>query len=291
MAERLKWCLDYRNQEWKYVIFSDETSVVLGGVRGRRRVWRLKEETYHEHVITRRWKGKSEFMWWSCFSYYEKGPYHIWATETAADKKAMHADLAARNEAKFEGDLLAWIGTDSAHRLHATRAQPGKHANFKHTKHNGKLVVDEGKGGINWYRYQEKVLKPLLLPFAKKLLKRFKKIKVQEDNAPAHLNRYSLDVFREWQIDRMLWRGNSPDLNAIEPTWFWMKRETTKREAITSEKELKKAWIKCWEDMPQELIQAWIEWIPNHIEEIIACDGNNLYKEGRKKGQEKKRIH
>ena len=43
--------------------------------------------------------------------------------------------------------------------------------------------------------------------------------------------------------------------------------------------------------MPQELIQAWIDRIPVHIEEIIACKGNNLYKEGQKKGQEKKRIY
>jgi hypothetical protein len=36
--------------------------------------------------------------------------------------------------------------------------------------------------------------------------------------------------------------------------------------------------------MPQELIQAWIERIPVHIEEIINCEGDNLYNEGRKKG-------
>jgi hypothetical protein len=35
-----------------------------------------------------------------------------------------------------------------------------------------------------------------------------------------------------------------------------MKRETTKKGLIHNEKELKKAWIKCWKDMPQEKIQA-----------------------------------
>ena len=43
--------------------------------------------------------------------------------------------------------------------------------------------------------------------------------------------------------------------------------------------------------MLQEAIQAWIERILEHIKEIIAQEGNNLYKEGRKKGQEKRRIH
>ena len=135
------------------------------------------------------------------------------------------------------------------------------------------------------------VLKPLLLPFAKKLLQKFRKVKVQEDNAGPHISIYNQKVFQIEEIQRLLWPGNSPDLNAIEPTWFWMKRETTKKGAITSNVELKEAWIKCWNDMPQELIQAWIDRIPVHIEEIIACKGNNLYKEGRKKGQEKKRIH
>ena len=36
MAERLKWCLDHRDEDWRHVIFSDETSVQLGGIRGRR---------------------------------------------------------------------------------------------------------------------------------------------------------------------------------------------------------------------------------------------------------------
>ena len=63
-----------------------------------------------------------------------------------------------------------------------------------------------------------------------------------------------------------------------------MKRETTKKGLITSAKELKVAWIKCQEDMPQEKIQAWIEMLPDHIKAIINCNGDNLYKEGRKKG-------
>jgi hypothetical protein len=41
MQERLKWCLEHKDwtlEDWKNVIWTDETSVQLGGVRGRRRV-------------------------------------------------------------------------------------------------------------------------------------------------------------------------------------------------------------------------------------------------------------
>jgi len=77
----------------------------------------------------------------------------------------------------------------------------------------------------------------------------------------------------------------------IEPCWFWMKRETTKKGPITSNKALKEAWIKCWQDMLQKKIQAWIERIEPHIKDIIRLEGGNEYKEGRLKGQEKKRVH
>jgi hypothetical protein len=109
MDARLEWCYKYRHYDWRHVIFSDETSVQLGGVRGRRRVWRKKNETHHPYVIARRWKGFQEFIWWSCFTYDEKGPYHIWEAETPAERKAATADLAARNAAKYDKDHADWL--------------------------------------------------------------------------------------------------------------------------------------------------------------------------------------
>ena len=76
----------------------------LGGVRGRRRVWRKQDEIHHEHVIIRRWKGFSEFMWWSCFTYDKKGPYFIWPQETTEEKKEMKKDLAKKNTERYEQD-------------------------------------------------------------------------------------------------------------------------------------------------------------------------------------------
>jgi hypothetical protein len=70
-----------------------------------------------------------------------------------------------------------------------------------------------------------------------------------------------------------------------------MKRDTTKKRPMTSNEKLKMGWIKYWKNLPQENIQAWIERIPEQIQEVIAQEGNNLYREGRKKGQEKRRIH
>ena len=111
MEARLQWCYKYRKYDWKHVIFSNETSVQLGGVRGRRRVQRRRDEAYHLHVIARRQKGFQEFIQWSCFSYDEKGPYHIWEVETADEKKAATADLTARNTARYDKDHTNWLST------------------------------------------------------------------------------------------------------------------------------------------------------------------------------------
>ena len=77
----------------------------------------------------------------------------------------------------------------------------------------------------------------------------------------------------------------------IEPCWFWMKRQTTKKGPITSREQLKQEWIKCWKEMPQEKIQAWIERIIVHIKDVIRLEGGNKYKEGRLKGKAKNRVH
>ena len=79
---------------------------------------------------------------------------------------------------------------------------------------------------------------------------------------------------------RLLWPGNSPDLNASEPAWFWLKRRTTAQGAPTNRKAMEKAWYQAWKDLPQEQIQQWIAAIPFHIKEIIRLEGGNEYKEG-----------
>ena len=168
---------------------------------------------------------------------------------------------------------------------------PGQKLTFKHDKNTSVYVLKEGKGGVNQYQYQEVILKPLLLPFAKECLKERPSTLIQEDEAPSHSSRYQHKVFSLWEITRLLWSANSLDLNMIKPCWFQIKRYTTKHSLITSRAELKEAQIKCQQDLPQEKIQAQIERIVVHIKEVIRLDGGNEYREGRLKGQPKNRVH
>jgi hypothetical protein len=111
MAERLAWYLEREHwilEEWKDVIFTDETAVQLGGTRGKRRIWRLPEEVHNKHYIKRYWKGFSEFMFWGSFSYNKKGPCHVWEKETPQEKRERKADLDARNSLIEKANRQKW---------------------------------------------------------------------------------------------------------------------------------------------------------------------------------------
>jgi hypothetical protein len=91
-----------------------------------------------------------------------------------------------------------------------------------------------------------------------------------------------------FNVQRILWPGNSPDLNMIEPAWFFLKRVTTKERPLKTQKDAVEAWTTTWANLEQERIQAWIECIEPHIKEIIRLESGNHYHEGRQRRQEKR---
>jgi hypothetical protein len=67
------------------------------------------------------------------------------------------------------------------------------------------------------YRYWKLILLLKLIPFVKECLKDRPNTLVQEDNVSPHVYRYQKTVYNLYNITRLLWPGNSPDLNVIEP--------------------------------------------------------------------------
>ena len=103
---------------------------------------------------------------------------------------------------------------------------------------------------------------------------------VQEDKAPAHAHQAQHQIYSAQGITKLLWPGNSPDLNMIEPSRAHLKRITTKKGGLKSRGEAEKAWVAAWEELQQERIQRWIERIMRHIKEVIRLEGGNEYREG-----------
>jgi transposase len=155
--ERLDFCLrhkDWTLEDWKNVVWSDETSVILGHRRGTQRLWRRADEGFEKSAIRNRWKGYSEFMFWGCFTYDKKGPCHIWKPETPSEKKRAQEEIDRINKEiepikKEEWELLTRM------RRLGLRSRPGRVPQWNFTERTGKLVRRAEKGRIDWYRYNK----------------------------------------------------------------------------------------------------------------------------------------
>jgi hypothetical protein len=94
------------------------------------------------------------------------------------------------------------------------------------------------------------ILREKLLPWVKKTKAKLKKdLVVQENGALSHASQYQQCVFDSFEVLRMIWPGNSPDLNAIEVCLFYIKRMTT-RKGVFGKKDMKEQWILYWKELP-----------------------------------------
>ena len=103
---------------------------------------------------------------------------------------------------------------------------------------------------------------------------------VQEDKAPSHAHHAQAVVYSIRKVTRMIWCGNLPDLNMIEPSWYYLKRVTTKKGPPKSREVAERVWKEAWNNLEQERIQGWIRRIMRYIKQIIRLKGGNEYREG-----------
>ncbi|KAF8849435.1 hypothetical protein BDZ45DRAFT_772968 [Acephala macrosclerotiorum] len=129
--------------------------------------------------------------------------------EIAQKKKDKKTDLNARNKKREKEDKQKWT---EKYRIFKEKYKK-EHKKYPET---GAYEVKKGRGEINWYRYQQLILKEKLLLFAQKCKKSKPKTIVQENNAFAHASRYQQEVYSLFEIMKLLWPSNSPDFNAIE---------------------------------------------------------------------------
>ena len=98
--------------------------------------------------------------------------------------------------------------------------------------------------------------------------------KFQQDNAPIHASRVTRRFLDEQGIEVLPWPANSPDLNIIENVWGWMAKkvyENGKQYATVGE--LRDAIIRCWNEIPNNLLHRLVESMPDRIFQVINANG------------------
>jgi hypothetical protein len=205
-------------------------------------------------VVRRRWKKALEFMFWGCFSYDFWGPCHIWRKETPTERRRAQEIIDSWNALLEPEDWQRW--KDARLLLHFSRGgrQRGRPAQWRFTKANGKLVREAKRGGIDWFRYLNHVVCQKIFPFAERCKESRPDTMVQEDRAGPHAHMMQGVFYDFFNVQRLLWPGNSLDLNPIEPCWMYLKKETTKDGPPRTREEATFRWLRAWNNLPQAMI-------------------------------------
>ena len=150
MEARYQFALRYQHwiiENWKNVIWSDETSVILNSRRGRVRVWRQPHEVFVKTAVRRRFVEVMKFMFWEYFFYDKKGSCYIWKIETVKKKKVYAEDLEAINKALEPECRLTWELETGIRRINL-RNPPDKKPEWHFTAKTEKITIERKKGRI-----------------------------------------------------------------------------------------------------------------------------------------------
>ena len=205
-----------------------------------------------------------------------RGPYHIYAPKTAVEKKADIEDL---NEFNSAYHVKAQILKE---RFYAEQLTKPKSKRLKRPPKPDMPLKTRGKnlkGGVDWYRYREEVLRPKLLPFCKQVIEAYGECYLLEDGAASHTSDQNLEEYEIPGLHRIDWPANSPDFNAIEIAWYYLKRKVTELPYIASNIEkCKQAWHDVWEQLDQDRIEGWIGRIRPRMKICKQQQGANHFK-------------
>ena len=93
----------------------------------------------------------------------------------------------------------------------------------------------------------------------------------QQDLAPAHRSKKTLDFFNNYGIEPLEWSPQSPDLNIIENVWMYLKRRL--KVLYHDQDELKKDVTRILNDIEISFVIKLYESLPNRCNEVILRKG------------------
>ena len=136
---------------------------------------------------------------------------------------------------------------------------------------NGKTELFITNQTVNATVYQEEILEPIVVPFARNYGLEFLLV---DDNALPHRARRITEFLQAQNTNRMDWPAKSPDLNVIEHVWSYLKLKVRSRDVPPENLELLSEAIREeWENIPQDFINNLVDSLPNRCREVIRRAG------------------
>jgi hypothetical protein len=222
---------DGKGYDFTQVVFTDETPARIGEERGMMRTWCCEGERWDDDVKHDRNRKDCCLQFYAAFRYNFKGPCHVYREETEAEKQEAAAHIQRLNvDQKTRDNKLQIYARQALHGISESdvngryNTRKKQYVPSKMDYHRG----DRARGGVDGYRHREGALKKVV-PWIHELEKKGIKCVIQQDGAPAHKSRISRDYLTTEMIDMLWWPGHSPEVNAIEHAWPWIRRHVTKQ--------------------------------------------------------------
>lgn len=97
----------------------------------------------------------------------------------------------------------------------------------------------------------------------------------QQDNAPCHKSKHTMEFFSDNNINVMEWPAQSPDMNPIETCWAYVYSKLEKK-VIKKKSELIEEILTIWYSIPISFIRKLYESFPKRIEMVINAKGEHI---------------
>ena len=210
------------------------------------RAWFRPEEKYDKDVKHDRIQKYCKLQFYGAFTYNHKGPCHIYAQETKAEAQAAEVALTRENAERRKQATSAQYHARAALRAIDPNDRNLRSRKAQYTKKDNYVRGTRQRGSIDGYRHREEALKKVV-QWIQGLRAQGVEVILLEDGAPAHNSKIAKDYLSVHKIQRMEWPGHSPDMNASEYAWPWIRRHITKEmPQSTCEKECRQQWEEQW---------------------------------------------
>jgi hypothetical protein len=202
-------------------IFTDEMAVQSDRHRKRKKVSMPKGGNHYDHARPPPNTFHTVMFWGAICEGFRPGPFHIWEKEERAETQQLKDIMATNNRrsarivamerelAGMPGIAEHWVLQDlnaNVRRMDRDDPLPSGYPRrnrrleweFKYEKEER---GEKMSSGIDWLRYRETVLYPLLYPWAKEIHEQTgREVYIVEDNATLHTKAKRLSVNRRIEL-------------------------------------------------------------------------------------------
>jgi hypothetical protein len=193
------------------------------------RAWCKEDEIYDDDVRKDRKQQGSALQFFGAFRYDVRGPCHVYYHETQVEIEEGAKALDWENKVTKAQSNSSQLSARAALQV-LNEADVNLRRSTRKLQHVKKHDYHRGirtRGGIDGYRHREGALKKVV-PWIKALKQQGLNCKLLEDGAPSHKSRIANDYLTVEHVEKLSWAGHSPDVNASEHAWPFMRTHVTK---------------------------------------------------------------